>query len=228
VSYALDSKTTIDRTRKNDSVNGAITVAKGIMRIAYTQRAATTYTIKAPEKEARTVILEQQRRHGYDLVTPDPKKVEVSDNRYRIRVRLKPGEKKVVPVVLEHKGFRSIMLSGMSSGQFAAYATTQGDLDRGARKAFAALAKKRQEIDVFDRKIAGVDRRRQAIIRDQSRVRQNLASLPGRSQVKDKYLAKLNAQEDDLERLDAEKEKLSAARQHRRAELADMIADIKI
>ncbi|MBI1214448.1 MAG: DUF4139 domain-containing protein [Alphaproteobacteria bacterium] len=230
VSYALDSKTSIDRKESSDSTQGEITVAKGVLRVAYKNRATTTYTIKAPEKEARTIIIEHPKRYDYDIVSPDPKDVEVSNGHYRIRVKLKAGEKKVVPVVLENRGWQTYMLSGMSSEQFTAYATgtSGGHLDAAARRSFGKLAEKRREIDDVDRKIAGVERQRQAIIRDQSRVRQNLMSLNGKSDVKEKYLAKLNTQEDELEKLDAAKEKLSALRQQKQGELSDMIADIKL
>lgn len=229
ISYAVDGKTTIDRADKNDVTQGAVTIAKGVMRVAVNTRATTVYTIKAPAKEDRTIIIEHPKRYGYDIVSPDPKGVEVSANHYRIKVKVKAGETKVVPVVLENKGWQSYMLSGMSAGQLAAYASAQGGrLDGSTRSAFEELAAKRREVDALDEKIAGVERMRQAIIQDQERVRENLQSLTEKSNVKEKYLDKLNTQEDQLEKLDAEKEKLSAARQEKQGELADMIADIKL
>jgi hypothetical protein len=229
VSYALDSKTTIDRTDKGDTVQGAVTIAKGIMRVAFKTRATTVYTIKAPEKEGRTVILEHPKRYGYDLVSPDPKKTEVSGDHYRVRVTLKAGEKKTVPVTLENEGFQTYMLNGMSSDQLLAFAHAQnGRLDAATRRTFEKLAAARRALDDDDGKIAALERRRQDIYQDQARVRQNLASLNGKSDVKDKYMAKLSAQEDQLARLDAEKEKLSRQRQDKQAGLSDMIADISV
>jgi len=228
ISYALDSKTTINRTDKSASSQGKITISGGVMRLAVTNRTETTYTVKAPPKEDRTVILEHPKMYDYQIVTPDPKDVEVSGEHYRVRVDLKAGEVKTVPVVLENKSFQSFGLDGMAASQLDVYAAAGGQLDEQTRHDFEKLAAKRREIDAIDQKSAQLDMQRGQIFSDQARVRENLKSLNGKSDVQQRYLEKLNTQEDQIGKIDADKQKLASDRSARMAELQDMIAGIKV
>ncbi len=228
VSYALDSKTTISRTDKSASSEDRMTIAGGVLRVAVKNRMETTYTVKAPAKEDRTVILEHPKTGDYQIVTPDPKEVEVSGERYRIRVELKAGEVKTVPVVLENKAWQAYSIDGMAAGQLDAYATTAGKLDDVTRKVFEKLAAKRREMDALDQKSYALDNQRNVIFEDQARVRENLKSLNGKSDVQQRYLEKLNTQEDQIGKIDAAKQKLADDRARLQTELLAMINEIKV
>lgn len=227
VSYALDSKTTIDRDGESKSAEGKITVSKGVIRTAHTNRVETTYTIKAPEKEDREVIIEHARLAGYELMEPKSKDIDMTDTHYRLRVSLKAGETKVLPVALERENYTSYSIINLSHAQLAAYANTRGKLDKDARRVFAKLASARAAIDEVDTKVREVERQKQTIFRDQDRVRENLRSLSGTSDIQQKYLRKLNEQEDEVTKLDALLEKLAAERVTREQALKDMIMDVE-
>lgn len=226
VSYALDSKTAIDREQKSQSTEGRISVSQGVMRTAMTTRYETIYTIKAPEKEERTVVIEHPRMGDYQLVSPDPKEVEVTDTHYRIRVPVKAGEKKTLNVVLEHQGWQSYTIASFSTPQLAAYATDRGQLDASTRKAFARMAEVRRNMDDIDRKSAELQRQRSVIFEDQQRVRENLRSLTGTSDVQQRYLNKLNEQEDLISKIDAQRDDMAAKRQKLESDLNKLIAEL--
>lgn len=228
VSYALDSKTTIDRTDKSNATEGQMAVENGILRIAVKNIAETTYTVKAPPKEARTVVIEHPKMYDYQLVTPDPKTTEVSGERYRIRVEVKAGEKAVVPVRLENTAWQSYSLDSLNADYLLSFAGKRGQLDADARKQFETLAAKRREMEAIDIRINDLDQRRNQIFNDQQRIRENLQSLTEKSEVKQRYLNKLNEQEDKIAGIDTEKEKLSEQRLARQQELAELIAKVKI
>lgn len=228
VSYALDSKTTIDRSDKSNSTEGQIAVENGILRIAVKNIAETTYTVKAPPKEARTVVIEHPKMYDYQLVTPDPKTTEVSGDRYRIRVEVKAGEKAVVPVKLENTAWQSYSLNTLNADYLLSFAGKRGNLDADARKTFETLAAKRREMEAIDIKINELDQRRNQIFNDQQRIRENLQSLTEKSEVKQKYLNKLNEQEDKIAGIDTEKETLAAQRLEKQQELAELISKVKI
>ncbi len=226
VSYALDSKTAIDREQKSQSTEGRISVSQGVMRTAMTTRYETIYTIKAPEKEERTVVIEHPRMGDYQIVSPDPKEVEVTDTHYRIRVPVKAGEKKTLNVVLEHQGWQSYTIASFSTPQLAAYATDRGQLDASTRKAFARMAEVRRNMDDIDRKSAELQRQRSVIFEDQLRVRENLRSLTGTSDVQQRYLNKLNEQEDLISKIDAQRDDMAAKRQKLESDLNKLIAEL--
>lgn len=228
ISYALDSKTTISRADKNESTQDRITISAGVLHVSVKTRLETDYTIKAPEREDRTIVLEHPKLDNYQMVKPDPKDVEVSNNRYRVRVALNAGEKKTVPVIVESQLWQSYGIEGMSTDQLLAYAGGTGKLDAETRKTFEALAAKRREMDAIDQKIYALDQQRTVIFEDQSRVRQNLQALNGRSDIQQRYQDKLNQQEDQIAKIDADKQKLNEDKQAKLTELKKMIADMKV
>lgn len=225
ISYALDSKTTIDRADKNISTEGQIAAERGVIRTAVKNRAETIYTIKAPAKEDRVVVIEHPRMGAdYKVVEPDPKDVEVTDTHYRIKVPVKAGETKPLAVVLESQIWQTYGIDSLPVDQLMSYATTRGELRPEVRKAFAELAEIRRALDAIDQKIANVEEQRRILFEDQQRVRENLRSLNTKSAVQEKYLDKLNAQEDQVTRLDEEHQKLAEKRQVKLAELQERIA----
>ena len=226
VSYALDSKTTIDRDQKSQSSEGRISVSQGILRTAMTTRFDTVYTIKAPEKEDRTVVIEHPRMGDYQLVSPDPKDVEVTETHYRVRVPVKAGEKKTFNVVLENQGWQSYAIAGFATAQLVAYATDRGKLDGDARKAFGRMADVRKKMDSIDQQTQELERQRNVIFQDQQRVRENLRSLSGTSEVQQRYLRKLNEQEDQISKIDAARDELATQRRQQEEALSKLIADL--
>jgi hypothetical protein len=228
ISYALDSKTTIDREDKSLSSEDKFSAAGGVIRTSIKNRAETIYTIKAPEKEDRTVILEHPRMGGdYKLVTPAPDKVEMTDAYYRIRVAVKAGETVKQPVVLENEAWQSYSIVDLGTEQLMSYASGHGNLSPETRKIFNELAELRHAVDQIDQKIAQLEQQRQVIFQDQERVRQNLESLKVKSDVQKKYLDKLNDQEDMVVKIDKEKESLATERAKRQATLQEKIMALK-
>lgn len=226
ISYALDSKTTVNREDKSTSVEDKIVISQGIIRTAVKTRTEAVYTIKAPPKEDRTVVIEHPKMHDYTLVSPDPKSVEVTETHYRVKVPVKAGEKKVFPVVLENLMWQSWGIESMATDQLQAYATSRGNLDPETRGVFEELAKIRREMDAIDQQIYALDLERNRIFQDQERVRENLKSLDGKSDIQKKYLKKLEEQEDRIQQVDEEKEKLSRLRQKKLAEMKEVATEI--
>lgn len=229
ISYALDSKTTINREDKSASTEDRVTISQGVLNASVVNRLETVYTIKAPPKEDRVVVIEQPKMGAdYKIVEPDPKQVEITDTHYRMRIPVKAGEAKAFSVVLENRAWQSYGIADLPTDRLLAYATAQGKLDDDTRKIFAKLAEMRRAIDSIDQQIANLDQKRQMIFNDQERVRENLKSLIGKSDVKEKYLSKLDEQEDMIGEIDKQKDKLSATRMEKLGEMQKSIAEIKL
>lgn len=227
VTYALDSKATVDRDVKSDTVEGKVAIASGVVKVAQTLREKTSYTLKAPAKEARHVVIEHPRRGDFTLVTPKADDVEVTDGYYRIAVDLAAGEEKTVPVVLERVLWQTYMVENFSLDDLLSYAGKRGEMDKATRKVFAELAEVRRAIDTLDSKIAQLTGERDMIYADQNRVRDNLRSLSGTSDIQQRYLKKLGEQETRIADIDEEIIKLQRARGERVAEMRKKIADMQ-
>lgn len=83
-------------------------------------------------------------------------------------------------------------------------------------------------MDALDQKIYALDAKRNTIFQDQERVRENLKSLNGKSDIQQKYLEKLEDQEEEIAHLDKEKEKMQEARRDKQGELQALIAKMTL
>lgn len=227
VTYALDSKVSIDRNTQSDAVEGKVSIAGGVVKSAQTVREKTTYTIKAPPKESRRVVIEHPRRGDFTLISPKAEDVEVTDGYYRIAVDVAAGEEKTADVVLERVLWQSYAVENFSLDDLLSYASTRGEMDKATRKVFAELAEVRRAIDTLDAKIAQLSGEREMIFADQTRVRDNLRSLSGTSDIQQRYLKKLGEQETRIADIDDEVVKLQRQRAEQEAVMKKKIADIQ-
>lgn len=228
VPYALDAKTLIDREFRNDQVEGKISISKGVMRTAVKYRNETVYTIKAPAEEARMVMIEHPKMPGYEIVQPEKEKTDVTGAHYRIRVPVRAGGTEKVSVVLEQDAWQSYEIRSFSLPDFQAYATTRGKLDDKTRKMFEKLAALRAELDTVSNEIQRKEMERQRIYEDQNRLRENIRSLPGDSDLRKRYLDRLNEQETALEKIEETVRKLNEDLSKKQKALDDFILGIEL
>ena len=88
-----------------------------------------------------------------------------------------------------------IQAFGQGSDEFAG----TGEFDAKIRKAFERLAELKREVVRHEQRMAELERARQIIYQEQSRIRDNLGRIPSGSDLHRRYLRKLDAQEDKLE-----------------------------
>lgn len=227
VSFALDQKTRIDRKAQETrtAVKGAIN--RGVFRLTVERRQTTTYRLKAPARESRLVLIEHPRPAGWRLKTPGKDKVELTQNRYRIEVELGKGENRVIEVVLAKPVLEKMKISTLSLRRIAVFAR-EAKLSRAVRQAFARMATMMREIESHKQRLAKLETEHKAIVRDQSRIRENMRRVPNRSNIYKRYLKKLNTQENRLEILN---EDMDQAHQRLRAakdSLATFVAKLDL
>ena len=214
VSFALDQKVRIDRTVESDRRLAEGTINRGVFKRTVVHKQTTTYRLKGPVREARTVILEHPRRPGWELVTPGEVDVELTDKAYRIPVALKAGAEDEIKVEMEWPKIESVHISTLSWDNLTVYSKT-GTLSAPVRRAFARMADMRGGIAEHRRLVKTLDKERANVFNDQRRVRDNLARIPRGGDLYNRYLRKMNRQETFLEKLavdmDDTREKLKKA-----------------
>lgn len=228
VSFALDTKTLIDKEDKSTVHQETMTISGGVLTITTKHRANTKYTVKAPAEEARIVMLEHPRQHQYELIQPNPDDVEMTNTHYRIRIPVNPGESKIMDVVLKRDRRQSMQIMDLSYQQLHAYTTETYQLDQQTRGLFEEMARMRLAVDKIDKEIRQLDDDRQSISDDQQRIRENLRAVPNNSDIGQRYLKRLNNQEDKLEAMVALRAKLEVKKTTQLEKLKDFIAGIKI
>lgn len=228
VSYALDTKTLVEKADKSTTQQGTITISEGVIKTTTKYLATTKYTIKAPLEEEREVIIEHPRQHQYKLVQPSPEDVEKTKTHYRIRMSAKPGESKTMHVILQHDGQQSLHLMDLSYQQLKAYTSATHQLAPRTRALFEKLADMRRAVDKIDADIRQLVDERQSIFNDQQRIRDNLRAVPNNTDISQRYLKSLSKQEDKLEEIARYQAELTMKRDEQLKKLKDMIADIQV
>jgi hypothetical protein len=220
LSYAIDTKTKVDREVGTTSTLLRGSVARGVLRVLRSQRQTTTYTIAAPQQESRRLIIEQPRMSGWELVEPPADGVKVTDAAYRLPLELKAGETRTLTVALERQIGESLRILDLNDDQIGFFARAP-ELSSELRQAFQRLAELKRAVDAPADRIAELERERAAIFQDQSRIRDNMGRVSSNTDLHRRYLEKLQAQESRLEDI---AEAIKAAQQRQQAARAALTA----
>jgi len=204
-------------------------ILKGVMTIYREQRDVTTYAIRNADSSARQVILEHPIRSGWTLAA-DEKPEEQGATHYRFRVAVEAGKTEKLKIEEARPEVSRIGISGLSDAQVRTYVqegTIRTPVDASLRKIVA----KKAEVFNVDEQIRVKQQEREAIDRDQARLRENMKALRGSAEEKallQRYTKQLDAQEDQLAVLQKQTEDLKAKRAALQAELDAMVMEIQI
>ena len=213
LSYAIDTKTKVDREVGNTSTLLRGSIARGVLRLLRSQRQTTTYTIAAPAQESRRLIVEQPRMPGWDLTEPAAIDAKITDEAYRLPLDLKAGETRTLTVALERQTSENLQVLDLNNDQIGFFARAP-ELSAELRQAFQKLAELKRAVDAPSDEIARLEQERAAIFEDQRRIRDNMGRVQQGTDLHRRYLEKLQAQESRLETI---AEAIEAAQQRQQA-----------
>jgi len=227
VSFAVDQKLQVERDVKTREAVSQVKISRGVLTLSLRDEQTTTYRIKAPANEDRTLVLEQPRMPDWELVTPKPSDVELTRGQYRIKQALAKGGVTTLDVTIQRPRQTVVQLASLNRETLLTYARTGGISDQ-AKQALERLATLQGTVDTLDRQIKEATAERDNFAKDQDRLRQNIQSVPAGSDMAKRYLDSLRTQEDRLDKLrvaeDDARQKLAAAK----AALADAIAKLEL
>ncbi len=227
VSFALDQKTRIDREAKGLQRIAKGKIHQGLLELTLIDEQTTTYRVKAPAREKRTILIEQARQPGWTLTRPPEDEVELTEDAYRILLAVEAGTEGTLEVTLETPRLQSLQLISMSTEQFVFYGKT-GELDDPLRRAFRKMAELKGEMDRHQHRLNELVQQRQRIFEEQARIRENLVRVPQNSDIHKRYLTKLNTQEDELEKILLAMEDAQEALNRAHEALSDYIGGLEL
>jgi hypothetical protein len=213
ITYALDTKTSIESTPMEDRTLGVIKISKGSITQKSMLRATTTYDIKAPISEDRLIVIEHPRRTDWELVKPEGIEgaVETTSSHYRVRVKVAAGKTANIKITQQKTEDEYIALVGMNPLDMDARIAAAGkDLPPALTKALNQIRKMQGEIFDLQQKVNDIENRRQAIYNDQERLRENLKTVSTNTPIGKRYLDTMNTQEDQLNQMTASQTDLNA------------------
>jgi hypothetical protein len=204
LSYAVDGKVTIDRESGERRPIIKATIGEGVMRVNRVIRWTTSYRVKAaaPAAGPPHLLLEQRRRQGATLTSPDPKTVELTAEAYRIPLALPAKGDGAVTVVEEQPIEETIRLLDIDDVRLGALVASS-ELDPKVRQAFGTLAARRQAVGHQRAELDRLKQQRTQVVDDESRLRNNLAVLGSDPALKKRLLDKFSETETAIETVSA-------------------------
>jgi hypothetical protein len=216
ISYAVDLGTRI--TTRFDSkadIVREIHFRRGVLTARTAAVEIKTYTIRNVDRKSKTLIIEHPARSGYNLL--DPKPAEKTASAYRFEVPLGAGATVTFPVNEERVYDNTQSISSLTPDVLAVYSSNKSLTD-AARRQLDQMVNLKNQIAAAEAERKSADQGVEIIVRNEDRIRQNIASLnnvSGQQQQVQNYAKELADQESQVAKLRDQ----SAAAQRKRDQL---------
>jgi hypothetical protein len=227
LSYALDGKVTVDRDSDERRPIVKATIADGLMRVNRVIRWTTSYRVKAAAAPPPHLLIEQPRRPGAALTSPDPKTVELTAQVYRIPFTLPAKGEGALAVVEEQPIEETVRLLDIDDARLGVLVSSS-EIDPKVRQALSEIAARRQAVGHQRAEIGRLKEQRTQLVEDQNRLRNNLAVLGNDAALKKRLLDKFSETETAIETISAATAKASEALAAAERDLASYIGRLTL
>lgn len=227
LAYAVDLQVLVNTEQSNTSNLVTLKIVNGLVEETRKARWSIKYTFKNSDaKRTRTVIVEQAKQGGWDLVTPkEPAETTQSD--YRFEVEVDKGGAAGLEVVFERTDLQRIAVVSYDLTTLLAYAKN-GKASPEVVKAVQEAARLQSLVRETDRKIQLIEQERNEISADQARVRENMGRIDRNTELYARYIRKFDEQETRLEQMVGELEALKSEKEQRQKALNDYLTRLNV
>jgi hypothetical protein len=229
LSYAIDLGTEVSTTVGSERQRvERVLINNGMLRMFSKMVEKKTYKIRNNNEAARTIVLEHPVRPGWKLLAMIP--AETSSNSYRFKIESKPKSTTDFVVQEESPLESSFSVSSITPEQIAIW-IRERSIDPEIEKALQAIAAKKAEINDLTQKVSSLDREQSDIYKDQERIRGNLQRLsqtPEEATLRQRYIRQLDAQENRLNAMRSDREKLEQSRSTAQKQLDELIQKLSL
>lgn len=208
LSYAVDLDVDVIVEDKSTNRIESIRIVDGqLLRTSRSLQSVRYEFDNNDEKRPRTVLVEQARLAGWELVDT-VKPVEKTESLYRFEIEIEPGGDETLTVAFERIERQTLGIASVNTEQMLVYSRS-GRVSKAVMDAFAEAGRLRGAVEESRVRISRLENERKNISRDQTRVRLNMNSIDRTSQLYRRYITKLGEQETRIEGIEGE---LKAAR----------------
>ncbi|HVF84661.1 MAG TPA: hypothetical protein VM821_01665 [Abditibacteriaceae bacterium] len=225
ISYALDSDLVVGR--ETPTYRGDITslaISNGVLTITRKQRQIQTFTLRNKALEAKTVLLQIPIDTNYTLVEPKAPS-EKSPTEYRFEVVVPANATTPFKFAGERVIYETVIVLNADIDTLAAYAKNT-QVSPALKTALNGVVIRRNKLRELQNRRAYVEKQIEEISAEQTRIRLNMNSLARSSDLYKRYVAKLSAQESQIESLRREVARLRALESDANSELSTFIQNL--
>jgi hypothetical protein len=224
LSYAVDTKVTVDPSTDTQQSIVKATVADGVMWLTRLQRRTATYQVNSAAPPP-ALIIEQHRLSGWQLAAPTT--ADRTTDAYRVTAALDPKGNGTVTIVEERPTEERVQLLDLDDNQIGVYLAAKS-LDPGLHQIFTDLAQRRRALGQRQAELDRLNEERTRLTDDETRLRDNYTALKDDPIMRKTTLDKLKAAELAIDANAAAAAKASTALDAARAELTAYIAALKV
>lgn len=207
LTYAVDLGMEVEAKSQNPPARiTAVRIKKGVVYSTSRVREEQTYRAVNRSQDDRTLLVEHPYRPEFKLAS-DVKPVERTRNMYRFQLKVPKGQAAEVPVVEERDVVETVTLSNTDNQQIRLILQQQV-LSKSVREALETAIGMRGKLAGVQRELEQVNRQLGQIEKDQTRLRENLKATPPTAAAYKRYLEKLDSQEVEIEKMQANREQL--------------------
>ena len=227
ISYALDLKTDVEATFVGGTQELAtVSLKKGTMLVSRRLVEDRTYLIKNRDQKAKTVLIEQAYRADWKLVEPK-EPTERTRDMYRFNVTVDTGKNATLRVKETLPIQESILLMESGIDQIAYYQQAK-ELSPKVKEALQRVVQLRSKLDETRAQRTRLEQRIGEITTEHSRIRENMQRLQQNSDLYNRYVKKLDQQENELEKLRKDIEAFKVTEEDQRRELQHYVMSLDV
>jgi hypothetical protein len=226
LSYGIDLDVAMNTGSVQTSAVSTATLNQGMLSLSHKLVTTRTYTAENKATKDKVLVIVHPVNSGAKLVDT-PKPFETTAESYRFKVRLPAG--KVTTLSVKEEAVQGERLSMLSADVTQLEVAVRGaEISPAVREAVRkAVQLKRAAMDV-DRQSATRTQQIGEITAEQTRIRENMKTVAPASSYYERLLVKLNEQESSLERLQKERDDLTAKRDALRRELSEYLDALNV
>jgi len=230
VGYAVElAVRVLDNIDSHSDRVSRVTIRNGTLKTHYAQVQKTTYTFSSKSEKEQVVYLDHPRDDSRWKLVDTEKPHETTENYWRFRFVLPPNTATKFVVQQQQTFHQTWGLADVTDKQFAGWVSARY-FDRTTEKALSAVLAQRQLVVRLEAHLAQLNEERNKIHAEQKRIRENLGALGDRAsekQLRERFIATLDKQEDRLVKITEDEEKLRADRDAARDKLNDLLAKLE-
>ncbi len=227
LSYSVDADTTIQADANQDRRAVAAGILNSRLAVRTIGGLTRQYKITREVQEPRTLLLRLGRYPHERLISPE-KCEDTTLDEYRVLVDLKGKGETNFTVRTEEDSFDEAYLGDSTSYSLTILAADANDVAQDVRTALKKIVAMAKEMNEMDNQAAKLDEQAKALPESQARLRDNIKALDPASPLVKRYVEKLSAQEDLIEKLDKQLADLKARIEAKRKELLEFLKDLKV
>ncbi|WP_088348672.1 MULTISPECIES: DUF4139 domain-containing protein [Rhodomicrobium] len=207
VTFALDAKTDVRRTDNGIKQTRLGKVANGQLTVSVKSVRRIDYEITPPKEEDRDVVIDEVRPSGWNPVG-DAAKIEQTAARLRLKVNAPKGQTTKASLGLERTDQEFIALNTLDAGGIEATLRGLENTSPALQQALAQLGAIVADINRAERRREAIEAEVKGVSEDQERIRKNLQAVGANSDLGRRYVEALKTQENRLDAVKEESDKL--------------------